>query len=564
MHHPPKRTVSSTDPAALHHALGALAEGVVITDAAGRVVYVNPAAEALAGCRAEEARGRPLDHVLVLVHEQTRERLPDPVQGCRRGGGHLELPADTLLVARAGKKESAVEVVTTRVPADQEAACRYAVILRDVTELRGLTRLMRFQATHDPLTGLLNRREFESRLRRSLGAAARAQRRHAVCYLDLDQFGIVNHTGGYAAGDRLLREVAEHLVPRVRSSDSLARIESDRFALLLEDCPLRKAREVAEGLREAVRALRFAWEDRVFELSASIGVVPVDPGADNFADVMSAAAAACERAKARGRNRVEVCEAEGALEQHRNLVRWMRRVQHAVEHGRFQLLAQSIRPLTGGEQRPHVELLVRMVDESGGLVSPQTFLAAAETYSLMPAIDRCVVEKALTVLARGTPELERFSLWALNLSGQSLSEQDFLAFVTGLLQRTGVPASRLCFEITETAVIADLERARRFIDALQVMGCRFALDDFGSGQSSFGYLRQLHADFLKIDGSFVRRMAEDPTDRAMVESINQIGHALGMRTVAEFVQSPRTLAMLREMGVDFAQGSAIEEPWPVG
>lgn len=553
------------DPASTLLALDVVRDGVIVTDAQGRITYLNAAAEALTGWSLPEACGRPASEVLIFIDEKSRERVADPVQGCLRKGRPLEVPPRTLLLHRQSQKEFSVEVGVTPVRQEPTKVGGLVATLRDVTELRGLSRLMMFQATHDPLTGLLNRREFEARLRARIEAARSTGQSHALCYLDLDQFHVINNVGGPRAGDQLLRQVAEGVAPRLRKADSFARIESDRFAVLLESCTLEQARSLADGLRESIREMRFPWDERLFEVSVSIGIIPVTPDSGNTADAMSAAASACEAAKQRGGNRVQVYRVDDtAIERQRSLVRWMRQVQQAVEHGRFQLLAQEIRPINPryvGEG--HAELLVRMLDDRGEVVEPHAFLAAAETYTLMPAVDRWVVRNAFESLERGAALLANLATCAVNLSGQSLSDPEFLGYVQERLRESNVAPERICFEITETAVIADLDSARHFISVLKGMGCRFSLDDFGSGLSSFGYLRDLPVDYLKIDGSFVRGMADDPTDRAMVESINQIGHVLGMRTIAEYVQDEKTLDLLKQMGVDFAQGSGIKPPLPV-
>lgn len=557
--------VAAIDPNPCLLALEALRDGVILADPRGRITYLNPAAERLTGWPAAAARTRHLNEVLALIDENSRERVPDPVQRCLRSGQPLELFAHTLLLHRQTQKEFSVEVRVSALQSRGQAPGGLVVTVRDVTELRGLSRLMKFQATHDSLTGLLNRREFEGRVRARIDSARSTGRSHAVCYLDLDQFDVINNVGGPPAGDQLLRQVAEQVAPRLRKMDSFARIEGDRFAVLLENCTLEDAGALAERLREAIRAAGFPWDERLFEVSVSIGLTPITAESGSTADVMSAAASACRAAKRRGGNRVQVYKIDDiAIERQRSLVRWMCQVQQAIEHDRFQLLAQEIRAINPhySEER-HAELLIRMLDDGGEVVAPHAFLAAAETYTLMPSVDRWVVRKAFAALERRAAILAELGTCALNLSGQSLSDPQFLDYVVRHLRESRIDPRRICFEITETAVIADLDSARRFISVLKDMGCQFSLDDFGSGLSSFGYLRELPVDYLKIDGSFVRGMVDDPTDRAMVESINQIGHVLAMRTIAEHVQDQPTLELLERIGVDFAQGSAIQTPQPV-
>ncbi len=448
--------------------------------------------------------------------------------------------------------------------ASTKLEARLQVINDHIGATPGIDRLISFQTSHDPLTGLINRREFEKRLGSRVGIVA-GGRQDAICYLDLDHLDMVNDTCGHRAGDAVLRQVAARLQTLVRGTDVLARIGGDQFAALLTDCNLENARSVAENLREAVRKLRFPWEDHVFEVSTSVGVACIDATTPHFPDALSAAHAACLVAREDGGNRVRIFQpADLEHGHHHHLVRWMQKVREAVESSRFQLLVQDIAPIDAADGRKHHgELLVRMLDEHGGLVAPHTFLSAAERYNLMPAVDRWVIRHTFGALENGADALCSLELCAINLSGQSLSDPELLDYVIDLLNSTTVPADRLCFEITETVVVENFDAARAFIAALKQRGCRFALDDFGSGMSSYSYLKHLPVDYLKIDGSFVRGMLEDPIDRAVVESINQIGHDLNMKTIAEFVESEEILAALVDVGVDYAQGSAIGEPRPV-
>ena len=445
-----------------------------------------------------------------------------------------------------------------------ELEARLRVIHDHIGSAPGVERLITFQTSHDPLTGLINRREFEKRLGAAVTTAA-AGRRHAICYLDLDHLDMVNDTCGHRAGDAVLRQVAARLQTLVRGTDVLARMGGDQFTALLTDCNLDNATTVGENLREAVRNLRFPWEDHVFEVSTSVGIASIDATTPHFSDALSAAHAACLVARQDGGDRVRRYEpADLAQGHHHHLVRWMQKVRDAVESSRFQLLVQEIVPIQGGaDHERHGELLVRMLDEHGNLVAPHTFLSAAERYNLMPSVDRWVIQNTFEALDNGSDALSSLDVCAINLSGQSLSDPDLLDYVTGLLDSSSFPGGRLCFEITETAVVENFESAREFIQSLKQRDCRFALDDFGSGMSSYSYLKNLPVDYLKIDGSFVRGMLEDPIDRAVVDSINQIGHDLNMKTIAEFAESEEILAALSEVGVDYAQGAAIAEPRPV-
>ncbi len=437
----------------------------------------------------------------------------------------------------------------------------------NVTEAQALAHRLSFQATHDALTGLVNRQEFERRLERILGELPRDGEEYALLYLDLDQFKVVNDTCGHTAGDQLLRQITAQVHERLRGRDTLARLGGDEFGVLLEHCPLDQALRIATDLRDAVQNYRFVWEGKPFSVGVSIGLVPLSSATGNVAAALSAADAACYAAKEQGRNRVHLYQPDDALlTQQRSQMQWVSRLTHALDAGRFRLYQQAISPLGhGAAGRPHFEILLRLLDEDDRVVEPMAFVPAAERYNLMPAIDRWVMREVISRHAaqhRHAPANQR-PIFAINLSGSSLSDERVTEFVHGLLAEHGVPADMLCFEITETAAIANLGRATQFIQSLKREGCLFALDDFGSGMSSFAYLKQLPVDFLKIDGSFIRTMAEDRVTRAMAEAINRVAHVMAIETVAECAESAPIIALLQELGVDHAQGYALDRPQPM-
>jgi diguanylate cyclase (GGDEF)-like protein len=383
-----------------------------------------------------------------------------------------------------------------------------------------------------------------------------------VCYLDLDQFKIINDTCGHVAGDELLKRLGRVLAQQVRRQDTLARLGGDEFGVLLEHCSMHVAERVANALRRTIEDFRFAWEKQVFGIGVSIGVVPIQGLGQSVSSILSAADAACYAAKDRGRNRIHIYhEGDVELARRHGEMRWVNRIQTALEENRFELARQPIVSLsTTAGADTHYELLLRMRDEDGNIVLPEAFLPAAERYNLSVKLDRWVVREAFRLLTRDPDHLEQLFLCSINLSGVSLADEDFLIFVTTELASTGLPPGKVCFEITETAAIANLPGAMRFIEVLRRIGCRFALDDFGSGLSSFAYLKSLPVDFLKIDGVFVKDIAEDPIDRELVRSINEIGHVMGKRTIAEFVESQEILTALNEIGVDYAQGFELGKP----
>jgi diguanylate cyclase (GGDEF)-like protein len=422
------------------------------------------------------------------------------------------------------------------------------------------------QARHDALTGLITRREFERRLDAALVRARRDPTPYTLLYLDLDHFKVVNDTCGHAAGDELLRQITGVLRAAIRSRDSVARLGGDEFAVLLEDCPPQPAERIAQDLLQTIQQFSFAWEDKVFKIGVSIGQVGFHDGSVGPLELMRAADDACYIAKKHGRNRIHVYQqTDSEVAARQGELDWVGRLRRALHDNRFCLYAQDIAGVSPARKSErHQELLVRMIDEEQRVVDPLVFISVAERYNLMPAVDRLIISLAFAQFARIVAReggIERHR-WAINLSGASLSQDDFLEFVRTQFHAHSIPHSAICFEITETAAIANLAKATHFISELKTLGCGFSLDDFGSGMSSFAYLKHLPVDHLKIDGAFVRDIAHDPIDRAMVEAINKVGHVMGITTIAECVETPRTLAILQEIGVDYAQGLAIARPHP--
>jgi diguanylate cyclase (GGDEF)-like protein/PAS domain S-box-containing protein len=540
--------------------LQSIGDGVITTDAECRVEYLNPVAEELTGWTLDGAAGRPIDEIFRGFHEETCEPMENPLSVAIRRDRLYKSVRPTLLIRKDGN-ELYIESSAAPIRNDSGQVTGGVLVFHDVSEARELNRRLSYHASHDMLTGLVNRREFEARLERGLKMARAREAQYALCYMDLDQFKIVNDSCGHVAGDALLGQLGALLKSKIRWRDTLARLGGDEFGVLLENCTVEEAIETAESLLKAVQDFRFVWEDRSFRLGASIGVVPIAPETASVAELLTAADSACAAAKDAGRNRVHTWQENDIdLMRRRKEMQWAARINNALEEARFELFRQPILPLQGQSSGAHYELLLRMRDEQGQVVTPDVFINAAERYGLTPSIDRWVIANALRWLVSEADERERLAMCSINLSGQSLGDDKFLPYVIEQFERSGIDPSKICFEITETAAIASYSQANRFINSLKELGCKFALDDFGTGLSSFGYLKHFPVDYLKIDGSFVKEMLHDPIDREMVRSINEIGHLTGKQTIAEFVESQEILTMLRGMGVDYAQGYGIGEP----
>ena len=540
--------------------LQSIGDGVITTDAEGTVEYINPVAEELTGWKVDDASGLPIDEIFRGFHEETCEPLENPLVVAVRRDRAIKSVRPTLLIRRDGN-EIYIESTASPIRSGKGLVTGGVLVFHDVSESRELNRRLSYHASHDILTGLVNRREFESRLERALKSAKARETSYALVYLDLDQFKIVNDSCGHSAGDALLGQLGALLKSKIRWRDTLARLGGDEFGVLLESCSLDEAMQTAEALRLAIGDYKFMWDDRTFRLGVSIGVVPITADTEDVAGLLSAADSACSAAKEAGRNRIHSFQENDIdLMRRRRELQWAARISNALEENRFELFRQTIQPLQSDEDGAHYELLLRMRDENGGIISPGLFIEAAERFDKTPEIDRWVIRSAFRWLVSEADERERLALCSINLSGKSLGDEKFLPFVIDQFQMSGLDATKVCFEITETAAIASYSQANRFINALKELGCKFALDDFGTGLSSFGYLKHFPVDFLKIDGSFVKEILHDPIDREMVRSINEIGHLTGKQTIAEFAENEEIITMLRGMGIDYAQGYGVSEP----
>lgn len=542
----------------LEDTLRSIGDALIMTDPEGRIVYLNPAAESLTGWSNKEARGQSVERVFQIVHDDSHEAAHNPVMRCLREGQVVLLEEGRALVRGDGQEmvvqDSAAPIV------GRDGRIKGAVLIcTDVTKLHRLARQMAYLASHDSLTGLLNRLEFESHLRQMLQETQeKGAYVGAICYLDLDHFKVINDTCGHLVGDGLLKRVASILQSHLGAGAILARLGGDEFGILFT-CEMDAAYAKSEELCRAIRELHFVWEGQYFAVSASIGLVPIDAEESDLGQIMRRVDAACYVAKEQGRNRVHRYQHnDSAIAAHHWQMHWLQEIQQALCEERFVLYSQTALPLTeqGGHTR-YREMLLRMLDQDGQIVPAATFVPIAERYHLMPALDRWVLRAALAEMQRAPDE---DVIYGINLSGQSLGDPSFADFCLAEIARQGISPKRICFEIAESVAVVNYANMTAFMAKLRPLGCRFALDDFGSGLGSFGYLKSMRVDYLKIDGAFVRGMAQDSFDYSLVQAINQIGHTLGLETIAEYVENDHTTALLGEIGVDYAQGYGIERP----
>jgi diguanylate cyclase (GGDEF)-like protein/PAS domain S-box-containing protein len=544
-------------------ALAAMPGAVVAIDAAGKVDFMNEAAAQLLGTPAAGAQGQPFAQVVRAMSDADARLLTDPVQQALQAGAPVSLGRRTLTVTIGGA-ERHLEV--SAAPLRDAVGDPDGVVLQlhDVTESRGLSRQVSYQASHDALTGLVNRREFERRLQEAIDQAHAGATRHILCYIDLDRFKLVNDTSGHQAGDSLLRDIGKLLRGAVRDSDIVGRLGGDEFGLLLPGCPIEKARQIADEVCRRIAEHRFVWRDRIFNVGASLGLVELAHDSAGVEESLASADSACYQAKRQGGHVVVYSAREEAAARQSGEIQWVQLLQSALKDDRFRLYSQPIVAAYGdGADGPAFEVLLRLRNDAGAEVSAADFLQAAERYRLMGLIDRHVVQTTLNALGRNAITVPAGRSLCINISGQTLADPQFLEFVVECFDATGASPAQVCFEITERAVMGNLEQARRFIGVLHGMGCRFTLDDFGSGMGSFNNLRQLAVDFLKVDGAFTRNLARDAVNQAMLAATIKLARTLNFKVIAEQVEDEFAVDAARSMGVDFMQGYALGRPAPL-
>jgi diguanylate cyclase (GGDEF)-like protein/PAS domain S-box-containing protein len=546
--------------------LYSIAEGVITTNGQGRIESLNAAAKHITGWSTKNAKGKKISDILDTLGEGDNNAIENLVSLALVEGG-VHTASSEVTFKGSTTSEHVIEASAAPIRNESSKVDGAVLIFRDITEMHALSHELRLHASHDSLTGLLNRREFETRLGEAIHDARENSSEHALCFLDLDMFKIVNDTCGHIAGDELLRQIGTILASSIRRSDVIARLGGDEFGLLMHDCTLSVAKEVCENIRSKIKNNRFVWEDHAFEIGVSIGIAPITEMSGNTHEVLREVDSAVYEAKDHGRNRVCVRD-KGTLnlDRRQGEISWIQTINQALEKDRLRLYYQEIRSLQEqGNPATHAELLLRMQDDDGNIISPMSFLPAAERFHLMPVIDRWVIHKAFQEMARIRNAKKRVVIkrFNINLSGQSLSDPDLLDYIRAELAMSHIAANDVCFEITETAAISNLSAASTLIDELRKIGFRFALDDFGSGLSSFGYLKNLKVDYLKIDGTFIRDIASDTADHAMVRSINQVAHVMGIQTVAEYIENEDISIMATGIGIDYGQGIFLAEVRPL-
>ncbi|MBE9516753.1 MAG: EAL domain-containing protein [Proteobacteria bacterium] len=531
--------------------LESIADGVITTDKQGNVVYMNPAAQHMLEFKLNGAGSRHITEVFKAKMPGGKENQVYPIDECLVDGNVIHSSDHRLLTSQSGR---CYVIQDNASPLrDRNGDILGAVVVfRDITAMRHMMRRMEYLAHHDSLTGLVNRREFEVRLQQVLDTARSIGGKYVICFLDLDQFKLVNDSSGHEAGDELLRQVAYRLNMVVRSSDVLARLGGDEFGLVLEGCDIDKAQEITRNIQTSIADYQFKWHEKVYDVGVSIGVVAVNADFENIAELIRAADSACYLAKERGPNNIHVySEDDVELARRHGQTEWLHKLKSALENDGFELHCQRIERSDGANNNNEMyEILLRLESD---VITPEVFISAAERYHLMPDIDRWVFEQAFASIC----DIDESTVFSINISGQSLCDDGFLDYIQQAAVRHNIDWSRICIEITETAAIENLSRAQEFIDKLGALGCLFSLDDFGSGLSSFAYLRNLNVSYLKIDGSFVRDLLSDPIDAAMVGGINEIGHVMNLETVAESVENNEVRDLVSSIGVDYVQGYGV-------
>lgn len=534
--------------------LNSIADAVITTDIKGKIDFMNPVAEILTGWTNEEAQGESCKNIFKLIDANTKKQITNPIELSLKTGKMSPTEESTLLIKKNGNE---IPIQNSAAPIRDKSGNTVGAIIvfHDVIQ----TKKLEWHATHDTLTGIFNRKEFENQIELTIKKSIGEESEHSLLYIDLDQFKIINDTCGHEAGDKLLQKLSLQLKEFTKSNDILSRLGGDEFGLLLKNTNIVHAIEIAEKIRSFIKAGKFNWNNQNYEITASIGIVTIDKFNNGISQILGSADIACYTAKDLGRNRIHVFDStdEHTMQKHGEM-KWVSRINHAFEGNRFILMKQKIQSTNKSDNLEHYEILIRLKEKNGSIVTPDKFIPAAEKYNLMYDIDKWVINSTFSHI-NNRQETDNI-LYCINLSGKTLSESGLLDFILSQVEIFKIKPENICFEITETSAIENFNRTKQLMNALKKKGFYFALDDFGSGVSSFGYLKNLPVDFIKIDGSFIKDMLNNPLDLAMVESINQIGHVMNLKTIAEYVESDLLIEKITEMGIDYLQGYAINHP----
>lgn len=553
-------------------------DAVILTDEVGQIILFNPMAERITGWQAQDAKYLPVSEVFTITYDPCDEESKTPAE-------ILYEPQDKtrsnlsqgLLKIRNSIYSCSVEYTITPIRNENDQVKATVIVFREVRKSSHLSSHSSWQINHDFLTGLINRPYFEKCLSQAVTTAGEADANHALCYLDFDHFKVINETLNYAAGDEFLKQVSAILQQRIRRTDVLARLGGDEFGLILHQCNLDQALCVLQTICKEIQSFKFVWQDKTFSFSVSAGISLLNAQSNNPSQILTGAKSACEVAKSKGRNRIHLFQPnDGEMSVTQESIKWVPKLHKALEKNQFCLYAQPIVSVCSDRERStkgskfSSEILLRLIDDSGQIIAPGCFIPVAERYGLMHLLDRWVIRNLFQYIeshysVTGDAELDdaQGHLFMVNLSGASLNDDQFLDFVETQFEVYSVPPQMICFEITETMAITNLNKAIHLIQEIKSLGCHFALDDFGSGMSSLAYLKNLPIDFLKIDGVFVKDIAQDRVDGEIVEAIHRMAHAMGIQTIAEFVESPEVLTKLETLGIDFAQGYGIARPAPL-
>ena len=541
--------------------LSTIMDSVITTDAQGLITYMNPEAEKLTGFFLDSVKNQAINRVFTLI-DQNNQVLNSPINDCLTSKKvPSSLQYGTLLNREKNKFD--IQYAVSLLYDKDTTLIGAEIVFQNITQTKNMQDELRYNAVHDSLTGLINRREFERVLNEAVKDYRSKGIPYILCYLDLDFFKLINDAAGHTAGDFLLQEVTGILKKRLRKTDILARLAGDEFGVLILNSSLDTGKKICQELIEAVNSIRFHWNDKVYRLGMSVGMVALSDPERSASQLLSDVDIACYAAKSEGRNQIYVFESEKTLFGHNHDMMVINNIQEAIEQGRLVFYIQKIVSTKPDiPQNPYFEILIRLKNENNKIIEASNFVVIAERFNLMLTVDRWILSQMLEHNDKSLANVDN-AIFSINLSANSLNDTNFLPFLLELIKKSTLPPERLCFEITETAAMNHISKTIETVNKLQELGCKIALDDFGVGLSSFSYIKNFSVNYIKIDGSFVKNVATKEVDKTIVITINEMAHRLGIKTVAEYVENPEILKMMTEIGIDYVQGYAIGEPMPL-